>query len=602
MIAETPPNELLSRCKVPQQDLEALSFCATKPAKVAEWAQALPMTRINYVSSLLYKALPEIARLKAGPQARLEMLEALRPAVQQALQGLAPQFLNQPLILPEAARKTATVAQALQKHMTQGYLATVRELGATTKGNADTLAALRALALQRAISGMGLLLLRSYQLYTPVPSRLWLELHALYQLAAYWQVAALPVAEALPGHQRLNTVERCYQRLLLLACARPNQLRQTEVGLTYEALEQLAPLAHMVAYDPTQEDNLFAVVLDSDTPPLYKSRLPRTPGGAIRELDTGPVVAALQTAREALGEGSGAARDEYGLSIALNDHLRQSWHLLAQRSFERRPGKGRMDITIGLSNLHFHLCGGQPFKLFMNQASHLQQEDGTSLSATPPGIPTLEEDPWGDAFDAGGSRLAGHGVGTFNIEHDIRQRAQTEYQGEHPTYQVPIVDISLGGYCLEWRDQVPAQLKAGELLGVKEEGRHKWSVGVVRWVQQSREATLIGIQTLAPQATPLGAAVVYKTGGYSEFLRALEVPALRAINQPATLLTNSVTFHEYSKVRLYRRHSGPREDNHKNQINVQLTRRRFSTGAVSQFEYRELTPDTSASRKDSDSL
>lgn len=602
MTADNTPNELLSRFKVPPQDLEALSFCAAKPAKVAEWAQALPMTRISYVSSLLYKALPEVARLKVAPQARLDMLEALRPAVQQALQGLAPQFLNQPLILPETARKTATVAQALQKHMTNGYLVTVRELGTATKGNADVLATLRAQALQRAVSGMGLLLLRSYQLYTPVPSRLWLELHTLYQLAEHWQVATLAVTENLPQHHHLNTVERCYQRLLLMACARPNQLRQTEVGQTYEALEQLAPLAHMVAYDPGQEDNLFAVVLDSDTPPLYKSRLPATPGGAIRELDTGPVVTALTEAREALGDRSAGARDRYGLSTALNDHLRQSWHLLAQRSFERRPGKGRMDITIGLSNLHFHLCGGQPFKLFMNQAAHVHEEDSGPFAGRLPTAPALEDDPWGDAFDAGGNRLAGHNIATFNIEHSIRQRQQKDYRGEHPTFQVPIVDISLGGYCLEWREQVPAQLKAGELLGLKEEGRHKWTVGVVRWVQQSREATLLGIQTLAPQATPLGAAVVYKTGGYSEFLRALEVPALRAINQPATLITNSVTFHEYSKVRLYRRHSGQQEDSHKNQISVQLTRRRFSTGAISQFEYRELAPGAAGKERDSEDL
>lgn len=595
MTADRPIRELASRFKVPPQDLESLSFCASKPAKVEAWAEALPATRVSYVSSLLYKALPEIVRLKTDPGTRLAMLECLRPRVQQAIQGLAPQFLNQPLILPDVARKTATIAQALQKHLTNGYLVAAVELAEhspTGKPESDSLAQQRALALHRAMTGLGLLLLRSYQLYSPVPRRLWLELHSLYQMGEALGLLHQPVPEELSHHRKLNTLEKNYLRLLLLAAAHPNQLRQVEVSNTYEALEELAPLAHIVAYDPAQEDNLFAVILESDSPPLYKSRLPNAPGGELRELDTGPVVNALAAEREALGSRTGAQRDQLGLTTALNEHLSHAWHLLAQRSFERQPGQGQMDVTIGLSNLHFHLCGGQPFNLFMNQAAHIQNDDTGPFSRQLPaaGVQSASPDAWDSAFDAGGSRLAGNELATFNIENSIRQREQKDYRREHPTFQVPIVDISLGGYCLEWREPIPVQLKAGELLGLREEGRHKWSLGVVRWVQQARQATLIGVQTIAPQATPLGAAAMHKTGGLSEFLRALELPALKAINQPATLITNAVTFHEYSKVRLYRRNSGQRDDNQKTQSTVQLTRRRFSTGAISQFEYRELVP------------
>ncbi len=600
MTVDMPPNELLNRFKVPPQDLDTLSFCAPKAAKVASWVRALPMTRISFVSSVLYKALPEIGRLKTTPQVRLDMLEALRPAVQQAIQGLTPQFLNQPLILPETARKTATVAQALQKHMSNAYLVCVRELSQSPKGDSDVLQAQKALALHRAMTGLSLLLLRSYQLYTPVPTRLWLEIHTLYQLAEQWQAHRQPVTEPLPNHQKTNTVERCYQRLLLLASARPNQLRQIEVSSAYDALEQLAPLARMVAYDPAQEDNLFAVVLDSDSAPLYKSRLPETPGGVIRELDTGPVVSALDEAREAMSAQAAGNRDAFGLTLTLNEHLSHSWHLLAQRSFERRANGGQMNVAIGLSNAHFQLAGGQPFRLFMNQATHVHRDEEGLFGGRLPTAATAEPDPWGAAFDAGGSRLAGDHLATFNIENNIRQRQQQDYRGEHPTFQVPIVDTSLGGYCLEWREQVPSQLKAGELLGLQEAGRMKWSLGVVRWVQRSRDATLFGVQTIAPQATPLGAAVIYKTGDFSEFLRALEVPPLKAINQPATLITNAVTFHEYSKVRLYRRNSGQQDDNHKTQTTVQLTRRRFSTGAISQFEFRELSTGQAGTEDEND--
>ena len=577
---------LLSRLKVPLQDLDGLSFCATKAAAVAQWVGSLPMTRISYVSSLLYKALPEVGRLKdLGASTRLNILEALYPAVQQTIAGLSPQFLNQPMILPDTARKAATVAQALQKHLTNAYLGALFDLEQQTTSS-EALQAQRALALYRAMNGLGLLLLRSYQLYTPVPSRLWLELHTLYRLAEQWQVCHQPPEPAEPP---LTTIQEVYQRLLLLACGRPNQLRQTEVSQMYEALGELAPLARMVAYQSHQLDNLFAVMLDNDSAPLYKSRMPETPGGTLRELDTGPVVAALDEARAALGTRTASTRDRFGLSIALNEHLSRAWLLLAQRSFERRPGKGNMTVTIGLLNLHFHLAGGQPFKLFLNQTDQVEESPmGALFKGQVPTDAPEAPDPRGLAFDAGGSRLAGEKLATFNIEQNIRHRQQQDYRGDHPTHEVPIVDTSPGGYCVEWPHPLPPQLKAGEILGMKEEGRHTWNIGVIRWVQQGRTSTAIGLQTLSPRATPLAAAVTYKAGETSEFLRALELPGLKAVNQPPTLITNAVTFHEYCKVRLYRRNSGQREENTKTQTLVQLTRRRFATGAISQFEYREL--------------
>lgn len=589
MTPETSIPTLLSRLKTPVPDIDSLSIGSTKPAKLQAWVDALPRTRVSYVTSLLYRLLPEVTRLRVAPEQRLELLEILRPITYQAVEGLAKQFLNQPLILPKAVRKTATVAQALQKHLSNGYLAAVQSLcpEASEKEVKSELLDRQAMAIHRAITGLGLLLLRSYQLYTPAPDRLWLEIHSLYQLALALDLADRPLPETLPHHIKLNKVAASYKRLLLLACAHPNQLRQTEIGDVYQALEQLAPQARLIDYQPDQDDNLFAVVPDNDAPPIYKSRLPRD---ATLELDTGPVVAALETERTSQ-TGHGGSSGRLGLTLPLCEHLIQSWQLLTQRSFERQAASGTMELTVGLSNLHFHLAGGLPFNLFMNKAAQVHSGLQSPFAKKLPLGKTDEdsEDPWGSAFDAGGGRLGGKTLGSFNIESSIRKHQQQGYRGDHPTHQIPIVDLSPGGCCLEWREQMPVQLTAGELLGLREQGRHKWSIGVVRWIQQAKDATLIGVQTLAPQAIPLGAAVIQKTGGYSEFLRALEIPPFKAINQPATLLVNSVSFHEYNKIRLYRFNSGEAQDNAKTQSIVQLTRRRFSTAAVSQFEFRQVS-------------
>jgi hypothetical protein len=115
--------------------------------------------------------------------------------------------------------------------------------------------------------------------------------------------------------------------------------------------------------------------------------------------------------------------------------------------------------------------------------------------------------------------------------------------------------------------------------------RNRWSLGVVRWANQTKGATQLGIQLLAAHVKPVGLAMIHKTGDSSEYLRALEIPPLKALNQPATLITNAVSFREYSKARIYQRQS---DDTEAEQHNIQMTRRLFATGVFSQFSYRVL--------------
>lgn len=619
MIADTRLQTLLQRLNVPTQDLAQLSFCAgSKEQQVSAWVNALPVTRVNHVSTLLYQAVPEISRLKTNVETRLAILESLRPAVQQCIQGLSQHFLNQPLILPETARKTATIAQALQKHMTNGYLVAVIELCRTSKSSSDDSKSQRALAIHRALTGLGLLLLRSYQLYTPIAGQLWTELNTLYQVADGLELTEHPVKDPLAHHQQVQCIRQAYLRPILLACARPNQMRQDEVLATYNGLESLIDLAKLLPYFRQQKDNLFAVVLNSNRPPLYKTRLPDNRGDEVLELNTSQLAVTLaeQIKQTAGNADSGQLRNAYDLSPALTDHLVQAWNILAQRSFDRQQVSGDIEVTVGLTNLHFHICDQQSFTLFLNQTANISgataekmfQKRGIQLKNSQA---EDEQDPWGSAFDIAGTSLAGKALPTLSIESSIRQQEMDEYQGKHPVYSVPLVDVSPGGYCLEWQEEIPNQVKAGELVGMREKGRQKWSLGVVRWVQQSQGATQLGVQVLAPHAIPLGVAIVHKTGGYSEYLRALQLPALKAINQAATLLTNAVSFREYSKVRLFRpvdhsvnplelpEHPKPHE------TTVQLTRRVFSTGAFSQFTYREVTgtkTESSENKDDFDSV
>ena len=73
-MSEDVLDNLIKQLKLPPKNLAKLSFCATKVAKVREWVESLPATRISTSSVMLYQSLPELARLDNNPLHRLDML------------------------------------------------------------------------------------------------------------------------------------------------------------------------------------------------------------------------------------------------------------------------------------------------------------------------------------------------------------------------------------------------------------------------------------------------------------------------------------------------------------------------------------------------
>lgn len=587
-----PINQLIEQLNVPVQDLAQLSFCdGSREASIKAWVKSLPLTQIQFVSGLLYQALPDIGRYKTAPAHRIALLETLRAPTLQAIEGLAQGFLNQPLILPEPAVKTATIAQALQKHMINGYLVAVRDLCKEANPNKPLLA----LGIHRAITGLGLLLLRYYQLYVPISGQIWTELHSLYQIALQLQLSEQPIAEPHRHHEHCNTIQLAYVRTLLLACSRPNQLRQDEILATYEALNNLSALAQLDDAISASHDNLFAVALTSNRPPLYRSRFKDDDKLLLLELNTAQVCRKLMELNNSANTESSETtglRNELHLTSSLTLHLIQAWNILAQRNFERQQAHGSLDVAIGLTNIHYHLAGKVAFSHFLNrnfsslsletQGAVFPQRDAQLKEF---GTKSANYDPWDDAFDVRGPATAGRPLAAGTIDFAVRKQEAISAVDAHPIYTVPLIDSSPGGYCIEWRTEIPNQVKAGELLGLRDPARNRWSLGVVRWVNQTKGASQLGIQVIAPQATPIGLAIIHKTGASSEYLRALEVPAMKAINQPATLITNAVSFREYSKARVFLRND---QERNVHESTIQLTRRVFATGAFSQFTYREL--------------
>jgi hypothetical protein len=557
---------LLQPLRLPQPDLARLSFCASnKPAHVAAWAAQLPVTRVSYSSALLYKALPEVCRLQVPPDQRLAILECLHPYAQQAISGLARHYLGKPLMLPEGAMKSAVVSQALQKHLANGYLLCARDFILQPKAaQADNLT----LALHRAMAGLGHQLLLSAQLYTSPPPQLWLQAHTTYRLAEALDMhqQALP-DPGLSSRSNIST-HQIYLRMLLLHCANPSQLTQPDILRVHEALEDWVQLATL-NNSPTAGD-IYAISAGANSPPIYIPFATNTTHPTLRYLHLTRLTDAME--KVAQGAYDATLKIPVGLNTATLEHCLSRWQSRHERQLQRQPTHGMVEVVVGLTAIHARLSASNPLPAFAG--SHIPISGQARFDAR---ILSHEVDPWAEAFDASGAGNGSGGPLTYRTADPAT--ASERDAGGQPSFQVDLIDSSHGGFCLQWQSEMPAQVRAGELLAVRSHPQSAWILCVIRWARQVRGASQLGLQILAHGAEPLAAQVINKSGQNSEFLRVLRLHNAPQSGQERTLLTAALPFRRQHKVNLI----GPQ-----GKSLVQLTDSLIATSCINHFSFRVL--------------
>ena len=561
---------LLLRVTTP--DKQGLSFCDASPRDLKKWVDGLPKANIGETARQLYQALVELNQLKTPSENRLQLLEILRPDIYFVCKQLEKHFLNQAIVLDERPRKVANLCQALQNHLAIGYKLIVARLSAQDGRERNQLLAV---ALQRATHSLCGPLIRASQLYCPVPEGLWLELHQLYQMARSRSLHTIIIRDPQALHTLGLSTEQSYLVALLLGCARCNQMRQSAIARLAEVLEPWSALVNLQAGNDAS--SLFAVAPQLDGPPRYISLF--GPNELINAVGIDPsrLVDAIKEHLLLAADNKIQSRllVPEGFSQDMLQHLAAAWGDIAERTFQRSQGQGALTLCIGMSALHFHLAGKRPF----NEVLQLPATTNAAVFKPDTGAP----DVWSNAFDAQKANLWEHGMPFEEIQYASADKNTPAGNGSadtYPIFDVAIVNISPGGYCLSWAKEVPSQLQAGELLGIKSMPKQGWSVAVVRWIRQVRGGgTQMGIELIAPHAQACGLQLVRKAEQNSQYLRALLLPEISAISRPASVITARLPFQEGNKVSINLNGSEHR---------AVLSRRQTSTGSFNQFEYRSV--------------
>jgi len=562
--------------RVPTPTQSSLSFCEATPRDLKRWIATLPKANLGETARLLYQGLGELNQLLTPSENRLQLLELLRPEVHYVCKNLERHFLSQAIVLDERPRKVANLCQALQNHLAVGYKQIIARVSSHyTKDRATLLST----ALQRALHCLNGPLIRASQLYCPVPDGLWLEMHQIYLISRQHQLNNIQVPDSLANHARSLSTEQTYVVALLLGCSRCNQMRQSNIGRLAEVLDAWSTLVKLQS--PAEVTSLFAVAQSVDAPPRYKSLFLEEQLQSLLGINPLPLAAAIKDYLDLPAEqrAKSPLLVPHGFTLDLLQHLGAAWGDVSERTFQRTAGQGTLTLCIGMSALHYYLGGQKSFSEMLklpavNGAAQFSTQFTNSAS----------NDAWSIAFDAEASGSSHHMLPYEEIQYHPTEEdggdPASNAQQTFPTHALHVINHSPGGYCLAWPKDVPSQLQAGEMVGIQDGPGQGWSIAVVRWIRQVRNGgTQMGIELVAPHAQPCGLQLVRTTEQSSQFLRALLLPEVRAIDQPATVLAPKLPFQEGNKVMI---------NTNGEERRAGLGKRRTGTGSFNQFEYKTI--------------
>lgn len=544
------PISLINQIVLPEQTLKKLSFCSSnKVTKVAEWASYLRPTQFQQTGALLYQALPEVNTLKTSAQCRFEMLETLRPYVQSTIAGLSKQFLHQPIALPPEAQKSVLIAQSIQKRMVDGYLLVIRDL-ITAKKAKPKEHAFFSVSLHRAITGIGLIFVKSYQIYAQAPRGLWLNIHSLFRIADQFDLLNERIPDDAQQAVKVSSIQNAYLQTILLASARPHQLSQNDAKAIYDVFAEWAEYVRFDLDLSDDPDCFYYVNLDRDSGPLFKSRCSDDEANQLKiELKLNMLLSQLtkQTGNATEEVGTSALKVPKEINKSVLHHLLDCWGNIAQRKHDRRSTQATAEICIGLSDCHYHLTNGLNFESF------------TQSGAVGKSIP--------------------NNASSGFTPRDVFSAEQSD--SDEPTLsRVEVQNTSLGGYCLLWKSTMPLKVQSGDIVGVKELGKRGWGIGVVRWIHQKKQSSQLGVQILAEKVQPYAIAQNFDMGGYSDYMRALYIPSPPFSDSPECMIMPSAPFQPMDRVKVL---------DGDNVFEAKLDQQLFATRNIQQLSFRRIS-------------
>lgn len=564
----------------------------TRPDAVERWIADLPILNAGETSRQLYTTLLEINSLDIDNRDRFNTLEKLRAPIQLVLASLKKHYLGQDFPLNSKSRKVSDLCKAMYEQLATSYRIVLSDEMQKARFRKDN--KIITAALHRAMSALGQMLVKSFQVYAPYPPHIWREIHELYRIAEQNKLEDSVIKDG--DDCSANTVANLYKQILLLTLACPYRMRQGTVELIYAKLRDWAADATLSGMlNAGNPSGMFVTNLMSDDPPTYLIlRTANYDAENCRILNTSGLDEHVSQEMARLKQHNGT---KLGAQELHEGHLRRlllAWGVMPKRKFTRHDKESIAYVAMGLSTAHYFVSGEQAFDASGNGApdityQHAAQYEVDETAQTSNDGPELWE--LGSDNNAAASRSTVRLVDFDEKKFEATQspssteaitRDNSSNAAEYETHPWKMVNVSAGGYRLLWDSREGSQAEVGELLGIRESNEpdsFHMGLGVVRWMKCSDELGVeLGVQMISPGAVAVGTRPQQNEKN-QEYLRSLLLPEIAAIGQPATLITPTLPYRLGDRIVV---------NSHGKEILVELVKLVENTGTFAQFQFRAL--------------
>ena len=311
--------------------------------------------------------------------------------------------------------------------------------------------------------------------------------------------------------------------------------RQNDIQIAFDIFELWSEFVDIAA--DKIDSSVFIVNMETDSTPRYKS-LMTSSSPHHYGFDTTDLVERIHEylnlsdpsnqvdSADASNQANDILSIPKNVSDILLNHLNQAFGVLTKRSFKRIANEGALNLCIGLSASHYFSSGKIPFHTQMLQSNSSGAESDHNIFLTQ----AIRKDAWAEAYGTGRAQSTTPSDAPISFSRPGSEDGSDAY----PKYEIPLVNTSPGGYCLQWKGEIPTNIQAGEILSIRENSKQPWRIAVIRWIRHIKQSgTQIGVELLAPSAKPCGVQLLHKTGDPSEYLRGLLLPEISAIGQAA---------------------------------------------------------------------
>lgn len=566
-------------------------------AQVRHWLSGLPVADMDSSAQLLCQGYAQLNRCRVDPGFHLEALQVLHGVVQEVVQGLRERYATAPLPLSGRAQKRAQLVHDLLQEQCYGWkIVLLKQQPGTHRGySGKALARLAYPAMQAMIA----LALEQYAVYRPLPADYWAELNRLYLFSVQHNIHAIPLSQNKSDEE--DSIYLLYLQMLLLAVINPYRLVRCEVDKVFRLLrtwrqhgalirppEHWLPAGELVVdpagsghpYNcfclPRQDINTLLMIDVIELQKMVRQQLIR-----LHAVDAGvrqPNALAMRMQRDLfmrLAGGWGQQSERSGERVACARHIEMVVGLLACHKAitlaDKSESEGEAIDEDKAGNTKIAGLALVPKEIELLRGRGSPGPIPALTTASKFGIDDPGRDLW--AYSTVVERMSAEQQIDFLAKDALDSILVTQ------------ANESRGGWLLSFDRLASANLRVGELLGIKivddtAPAVSRWQLGTVRWMQfTAAQSGLVGVMLVTDRAIPLQVKAMSGVGLGGGFTRALLIGSSEEIAAEGRIIVSAAIFDVDTILAV---------EHHDAKIRIRLKRLLESTESYACFDYRLL--------------